>query len=64
MTDVVPIKRRLFFTATQKTSFTADGLGMNNSAKFGNVIYSVKPIELSLVCSFMVLHPKIVCSWQ
>jgi superfamily II DNA or RNA helicase len=54
---VVPIKRRLFFTATQKTSYFADGKGMNNSAQFGDVIYSVKPIEL--IKQGIIVPPKL-----
>lgn len=38
--------RAFFFTATMRNTASEDGIGMNNVERFGEVIYSKKPVEM------------------
>lgn len=55
--NIVPIKKRLFCTATQKTSWVENGRGMNNTEQFGEVIYRITPIEL--IKRGIIVSPKL-----
>ena len=41
-----PAYRKYYFTATTKETPSDEGLGMNNSNKFGTIIYSKTPLEM------------------
>jgi hypothetical protein len=50
-------ERKYYFTATLKETASADGLGMNNSTEFGEVIYSKTPLEL--IQAGEILRPRL-----
>lgn len=44
--DPFPARKTYFFTATLRVTAAEDGMGMNNTELFGDVLYQEKPIEL------------------
>jgi superfamily II DNA or RNA helicase len=55
--SILTAKHWLFFTATQKVTTSTAGLGMNNPALFGDVIYQVEP--KTLIERGIIVEPRL-----
>lgn len=50
-------ERKYYFTATLKNTISDNGLGMNNSKEFGNILYSKTPLDM--VIAGEIIRPRI-----
>lgn len=51
------VKKKLFFTATRRVSYSGKGFGMNNLEKFGEVIYKIAPSKL--IVAGIIVPPRL-----
>jgi superfamily II DNA or RNA helicase len=55
--EFFPSYRKYYFTATLKETYSGRNLGMNNSNKFGSIIYAKTPLEM--IKAGEILRPRI-----
>ena len=48
--------RKYFYTATLKETFSEEGIGMNNVARFGPIIFERTPLQM--ICAGIILRPR------